>query len=105
VSDEDDEGTDDIDLEVMVAPSRQSAANSDEYDPENPDPMVGFQGRSVLGAEERNAVIQEVKQAAEKNGGYVTYEELNSIVPQTVQDESTADEYLMILQALKWRHV
>jgi NADH dehydrogenase/NADH:ubiquinone oxidoreductase subunit G len=99
--DEDDDPSN-LDLEeVVAASSRQTTtANSDEYDPENPDPMVGFQGRSVLGAEERNAVIQEVKQAAEKNGGYVTYEQLNQIVPQTVQDESTADEYLMILQAL-----
>ena len=60
----------------------------------------GFGSHGVLGVEERNAVIQEVKQRAEKNGGYVTYDELNQIVPATVQDESTADEYLSILQAL-----
>ena len=70
----------------------------DDFDVE--DMMSGFKGGSVLGAEERNAVIQEVKQRAEKNGGYVTYDELNQIVPATVQDESTADEYLQILQAL-----
>ena len=62
--------------------------------------MASYAGRSVLGAEERNAVIQEVKQRAEKNGGYVTYDELNQIVPATVQDESSTDEYLAILQAL-----
>ena len=87
-------------LEGVVPAAGPTTANSDEYDPESVDVMSDFKGRSVLGAEERNAVIQEVKQAAEKNGGYVTYEQLNSIVPQTVQDESTADEYLMILQAL-----
>ena len=70
---------------------------SDDYDPVD---MSAFSGHSVLGAEERNAVIQEVKQRAEKNGGYVTYDELNQIVPATVQDESTADEYLSILQQL-----
>ena len=70
----------------------------DDFDGE--DMMSGFQDRSVLGAEERNAVIQEVKQRAEKNGGYVTYEELNTIIPATVQDESTTDEYLSILVAL-----
>ena len=87
---------DDIDLDgVMLMPSTGFA---DDFDPE--DMMSGFQGRSVLGAEERNAVIQEVKQRAEKNGGYVTYDELNQIVPVTVQDESTTDEYLQILQAL-----
>ena len=87
-------------LEGVVPPSRPTTANSDEYDPDSVEAIADFKARSVLGAEERNAVIQEVKQTAEKNGGYVTYEQLNSIVPQTVQDEATADEYLMILQAL-----
>ena len=91
---------DQLALEGVVPVSGPTTANSDEYDPESVDVMSDFKGRSVLGAEERNAVIQEVKQVAEKNGGYVTYEQLNSIVPQTVQDESTTDEYLMILQAL-----
>ena len=91
---------DQLALEGVVPPSRPTTANSDEYDPESVDAMADFKARSVLGAEERNAVIQEVKQTAEKNGGYVTYEQLNAIVPQTVQDESTADEYLMILQSL-----
>ena len=80
--------------DVMPLPS---TGYGDEFDPED---MSSYAGRSVLGAEERNAVIQEVKQRAEKNGGYVTYDELNQIVPATVQDESTADEYLAILQAL-----
>ena len=70
----------------------------DDFD--GADVMSGFAGRSILGAEERNAVIQEVKQRAEKNGGYVTYDELNQIVPMTVQDEATADEYLQILTQL-----
>ncbi len=56
----------------------------DDFDPEDMMAMSAFQSNSVLGAEERNAVIQEV----------------NQIVPATVQDESTADEYLLILQAL-----
>ena len=96
----DGDGTDadakeELELAGAVPVASPAMANSDEYDPESVDVMADFKGRSVLGAEERNAVIQEVKQVAEKNGGYVTYEQLNSIVPQTVQDESTADEYLM----------
>ncbi|MBR4653267.1 MAG: RNA polymerase sigma factor RpoD [Kiritimatiellae bacterium] len=70
----------------------------DDFD--GTDVLSGFAGRSILGAEERNAVIQEVKQRAEKNGGYVTYEELNQIVPMTVQDEATFEEYLQILGQL-----
>ncbi len=89
---------DPIDIDgVMPLPS---VGYADDFDPEDMMAMSAFQSNSVLGAEERNAVIQEVKQRAEKNGGYVTYDELNQIVPATVQDESTADEYLLILQAL-----
>jgi RNA polymerase primary sigma factor len=99
-TDADADAKEELELAGAVPVASPAMANSDEYDPESVDVMADFKGRSVLGAEERNAVIQEVKQVAEKNGGYVTYEQLNSIVPQTVQDESTADEYLMILQAL-----
>ena len=90
------EMAEDIELDDMML--MPSTGYGDDFDPE--EMMNSFQGRSVLGAEERNAVIQEVKQRAEKNGGYVTYEELNQIVPVTVQDEATTDEYLQILQAL-----
>ena len=69
----------------------------DDFD--GADVLSGFAGRSILGAEERNAVIQEVKQRAERNGGYVTYDELNQIVPMTV-DEAAAEEYLQILAQL-----
>lgn len=87
----------------LIAPLDDSLSISPSMgfgdDPEAED-MASYAGRSVLGAEERNAVIQEVKQRAEKNGGFVTYDELNQIVPATVQDESSTDEYLAILQAL-----
>ncbi len=97
----------DDDLEIAplddlssIQPSTGYADDFDYGDFEDPYGSGAFGGRSVLGAEERNAVIQEVKQYAERNGGYVTYDELNRIVPATVQDESTTDEYLSILQAL-----
>ncbi len=83
-----------LDDSLSISPS---TGYDDDFDAEG---MASYAGRSVLGAEERNAVIQEVKQRAEKNGGFVTYDELNQIVPATVQDESSTDEYLAILQAL-----
>ena len=55
--------------DVMPLPA---TGYGDDFDPEDMMAMSAFQSRSVLGAEERNAVIQEVKQRAEKNGGYVT---------------------------------
>ena len=83
-----------LDDSMSISPSMGFGDDPDAED------MASYAGRSVLGAEERNAVIQEVKQRAEKNGGFVTYDELNQIVPATVQDESSTDEYLAILQAL-----
>jgi len=101
-SDDDDmPDVDDIDdLGINGVMPLPSSGYGDDFDVDDPMLMSAFQSHSVLGVEERNAVIQEVKQRAEKNGGYVTYDELNQIVPATVQDESTADEYLQILQAL-----
>ena len=83
-----------LDDSMSISPSMGFGDDPDAED------MASYAGRSVLGAEERNAVIQEVKQRAEKNGGFVTYDELNQIVPATIQDESSTDEYLAILQAL-----
>jgi hypothetical protein len=60
--------------------------------------MVDIPYQGVLGAEERNAIIQEVKQRSEKNGGFVTYDELNQIVP--FAEESTIEEYLAVLQQI-----
>ena len=84
--------------EFNVLPLTSTNELQDDFDVD--DVMSGFGDRSILGVEERNAVVQEVKQRSEKNGGFVTYEELNQIVPATVQDEQTLEEYLAILQAL-----
>ena len=75
----------------------------DDFD--GADVMSGFAGRSILGAEERNAVIQEVKQRAEKNGGYVTYDELNQIVPMTVQDDDKVGTIIEALNAEGYKTV
>ena len=80
--------------DIMPMPS---SAYGDDYDPAE---MTAVMGQGVLGIEERNAVIQELKQRAEKNGGYVTYDELNQIVPVTAQDESSAEEYFSLLEKL-----
>lgn len=55
---------------------------------------------SEMDIQERNALIQEIKQRSDKNGGFITYDELNSIVPDTIQDEERTDDYLVILAAL-----
>ena len=75
----------------------QPTTSYDDFDPED---MGSYAGRSVLGADERNAMIQELKQLAEKNGGYVTYGELNRSIPATIADEGVLEEYGQILDQL-----
>jgi RNA polymerase primary sigma factor len=85
---------DDADMPEPSVDAYEGGILDDGYD----SAMVGFNDRSILGAEERNAIIQEVKQRSEKNGGFVTYDELNQIIPMA--DENTVDEYLSILQQI-----
>ena len=59
-----------------------------------------MEGLSILREKELNDVLNDVKRRSEANGGYITYEELNQILPQTIVDEIQSDRYLKILEAL-----
>ena len=62
--------------------------------------LPSMEGMSILRETELNDVINEVKRRSEANGGYVTYEELNQILPQNIVDAIQSDRYLKILEAL-----
>ncbi len=62
--------------------------------------LPSMEGMSILRETELNDVINEVKRRSEANGGYVTYEELNQILPQTIVSAIQSDRYLKILEAL-----
>ena len=62
--------------------------------------LPSMEGMSILRETELNDVINEVKRRSESNGGYVTYEELNQILPQNIVDAIQSDRYLKILEAL-----
>lgn len=57
-----------------------------------------MEGMSVLINTELNHVINDVKRQSEKNGGYVTYEELNVMLPQHIVDAIQTDKYLSMLE-------
>ena len=98
------EEEDEVPEEQLSAIGKSAApttANADEYDRDDPEVDLTVPvAQSVLRNAERNAVIQEAKHVAEKNGGYLTYDQLNKIIPLAIQDEDTTDEYLSILQEL-----
>ncbi len=62
--------------------------------------LPSMEGMSILRETELNDVIQDVKRRSEANGGYITYEELNQILPATIVDAIQSDKYLKILEAL-----
>ena len=62
--------------------------------------LPSMEGLSILRETELNDVIQDVKRRSEANGGYITYEELNQILPSNIVDAIQSDKYLKILEAL-----
>jgi len=55
---------------------------------------------SILRETELNDMIQEMKRRSEANGGYITCEELNQILPSNIVDAIQSEKYRKILEAL-----
>ena len=78
-----------------------SAAVDESADASDADTVLpSMEGMSILRETELNDVIQDVKRRSEANGGYITYEELNQILPSNIVDAIQSDKYLKILEAL-----
>ena len=78
-----------------------SAAEGESADASDADTILpSMEGMSILRETELNDVIQDVKRRSEANGGYITYEELNQILPSNIVDAIQSDKYLKILEAL-----
>ena len=78
-----------------------SVSQTDEMDPDAVGEVLpSMEGMSILRETEINDVINDVKRRSEANGGFVTYEELNQILPSTIVDAIQSDKYLKMLDAL-----
>ena len=78
---------------AVVIPPADETADGDTV-------LPSMEGMSIMIEEELNAVVQDVKRRSEANGGYITYEELNQILPSNIVDAIQSDKYLKILEAL-----
>jgi len=87
---------DDGALQAMPMPSFAV----DDLDADIEGVLPSMEGMSILRETELNDVIGEVKRHSDANGGYVTYEELNQILPQNIVDAIQSDRYLKLLEAL-----
>ena len=111
--------SDALDTELLAAEVERQESKGSEEDAENvhsPLPVVAadedidasdadlvlpsMEGMSILRETELNDVINDVKRRSEANGGYVTYEELNQILPSNIVDAIQSEKYLKILEAL-----
>ncbi len=93
---DDDEG----DESLQAAPLPSFADDLAAFDAEVEAVLPSMEGMSILRETELNDVINDVKRRSEANGGYITYEELNQILPQNIVDAIQSDRYLKILEAL-----
>ena len=84
------------DVPPPVVPDVSEEADASDVDMVLP----AMEGMSILRETELNDVIQDVKHRSEANGGFITYEELNQILPANIVDAIQSDKYLKILEAL-----
>ena len=91
---------DETDASISQAPLPNFALNDDESGGDTDAVLPSLEGMSILRESELNDVIGDVKRRSESNGGYITYEELNQILPQNIVDAIQSDRYLKILEAL-----
>ncbi len=87
-----------VDEDLPPIPSAVGDESADASDADTVLPSM--EGMSILRETELNDVIQDVKRRSEANGGYITYEELNQILPSNIVDAIQSDKYLKILEAL-----
>ena len=89
----------DADADVTIdAPAPVPSFVADEEDVDAVIPSM--EGMSILRQSELNEVINEIKRRSETNGGYVTYEELNQVLPQNIVDAIQSENSLRMLEAL-----
>jgi len=85
---------------VEPLPSAAVAAAADAAEADAETLLPAMEGMSILRETELNEVIRDVKRRSEANGGYITYEELNQILPTNIVDAIQSDKYLHMLEAL-----
>ena len=70
-----------------------AAAGSEEGSPRS-----AFEGLSELQLSDMRECIGELRKLADRNGGYVTYEEMNHLLPQNLVDAVSADACMDMLE-------
>ncbi len=94
------ENAENEDLEGDDLPPPLPAEMAPQQVDDDLDVLPSMEGISILREKELNEVLNDVKRRSDANGGYITYEELNQVLPQNIVDEIQSERYLKILEAL-----
>lgn len=62
--------------------------------------LPAMEGLSVIRRNELNEVVRDIQHRSEANGGYVTFEELNQMLPQSIVDAVQSESTLKMLENL-----
>ena len=92
------------DLEAAAAedlPPPPPAAMDESVDASGDETVLpSMEGMSILRDQELNDVIKDLKRRSEANGGYITFEEINQILPSNIADAILSEKTLRTLDAL-----
>lgn len=93
------EDEEDMDEADMVSPDHNT---SDDYEvPEDDSPAtIDTLPNSALLEEDKKAALNDLREVSEKNGGFITYSELSLAIPQDVNDDGSAEDFIAALDAL-----
>lgn len=95
------ENAGDVDEDSNVQFEPMALINADQHDIGDSDAVLpSMEGLSILRETEINDVINEIKRRCEANGGYVTFEELNQVLPASTVDAIQTERYLTLLEQL-----
>ena len=90
-------------LEAAAAedlPPPPPAAMDESIDAGDETVLPSMEDMSILRKAELNDVIQDIKRRSEANGGYITFEEINQILPSNIADAILSEKTLEVLDAL-----
>ena len=61
---------------------------------------MGLGGQTALTQAEFNAAIKDLRDRADKNGGFVTYDDMNTLIPSTSYDANTLEDFVSAMNNL-----
>lgn len=87
------------DLEFVEEEMQETESSGSDSDGET-EVLPSLTGMSAMREDEIREAVGEIRRRAESNGGYVTYEEINMLLPESVVEELESERWLKVIDGL-----